>query len=222
MKQVCNIKKIKPDNPDPGLIAKAVNTIRKGGVIAFPTKGLYAVGADPFNRKAVKRIFAIKQRSPDKPLLVLINSLNDLDRLVEYVPEAAKLIIDAFWPGNITIIFKAGKSLPESLTAGSGTVGVRLAGHKVSRALTAGLNGPITGTSANISGEPGCSRIEDLNALISARLDLILDAGALKGGTGSSIVDVTLEPPEILREGEISKKKILNIIDNKARLFYSQ
>ncbi|MBL0701212.1 MAG: threonylcarbamoyl-AMP synthase [Desulfosarcina sp.] len=220
MKTACKIKKINPDAPDPKLISEAVNIIRKGGIIAFPTKGLYGIGADAFNFKAVKRIFDIKRRPLNKPVLVLINDLKDLDRLATHVPKTAKLIIDAFWPGNITIVFKAKEALPDNLTAGSGKVGVRLPVHKVSRALVARINGPITGTSANISGKMGCSNVEDMDISIIDKLDLILDAGHLKGGPGSSVIDVTLDPPEILREGEISEKKILNIIDNGLSLFY--
>ncbi|MCD6224125.1 MAG: threonylcarbamoyl-AMP synthase [Deltaproteobacteria bacterium] len=211
MKTAYKIKKINPDDPDPKLISEAVNIIRKGGIIAFPTKGLYGIGADAFNFKAVKRIFDIKRRPLNKPVLVLINDLKDLDRLATHVPKTAKLIIDAFWPGNITIVFKAKEALPDNLTAGSGKVGVRLPVHKVSRALVGRINGPITGTSANISGKMGCSNVEDMDISIIDKLDLILDAGHLKGGPGSSVIDVTLDPPEILREGEISEKKILNI-----------
>ena len=220
MKTTCKIKKINPDAPDPRLISEAVNIIRKVGIIAFPTKGLYGIGADAFNFKAVKRIFDIKRRPLNKPVLVLINDLKDLDRLATHVPKTAKLIIDAFWPGNITIVFKAKEALPDNLTAGSGKVGARLPVHKVSRALVDRINGPITGTSANISGKTGCSNVEDMDISIIDKLDLILDAGHLKGGPGSSVIDVTLDPPEILREGEISKKKILNIIDNGLSLFY--
>jgi len=220
LKPAYNIKKINPYAPDPKLISEAVNIIRKGGIIAFPTKGLYGIGADAFNFKAVKRIFDIKRRPLNKPVLVLINDLKDLDKLAAHVPKTAKLIIDASWPGNITIVFKAKEALPENLTAGSGKIGVRLPVHKVSRALVCGINGPITGTSANISGKTGCSNIENMDISIIEKVDLILDAGHLKGGPGSSVIDVTLDPPQILREGEISGKKILNIIDNGVRLFY--
>jgi len=203
------IHKINPTNPDPDIIQEAAGVIRKGGVIAFPTRCLYGLGADAFNSAAVERIFKIKQRPAENPILILIDDPKRLKRLITSISDAARDISERFWPGRATLVFNAGGKVPDTLTAGTGKIGIRLAGHPVAAALARAIQGPITGTSANISGRPGCHQIEDLHPEISEQLDLILDAGSLKGGRGSTVVDVTGEIPRVLREGVVSEKDIL-------------
>jgi L-threonylcarbamoyladenylate synthase len=200
-----------PHHPADAAILKAVAVVKAGGVIAFPTRCLYGLGADAFNAEAVERIFRIKQRSIRNPILILIDQPNRLDRLVAEVTPLAVRIMDRFWPGRITLVFKAGEDVPPYLTAGTGKIGIRLPGHPVATALVKALQTPLTGTSANLSGRPGCRRIEELELQIANGLDLILDAAALKGGRGSTVVDVTAEPPEILREGEVSAAEIMKL-----------
>jgi L-threonylcarbamoyladenylate synthase len=207
-----NIIKIAPANPAPAAINKAAAIVKAGGVIAFPTRCLYGLGADAFNTEAVERIFRIKQRSFHNPILILIDQLNRLDRLVSEVSPVAVRIMDHFWPGRITLVFRAGEAVPSYLTAGTGKIGIRLPDQPVAAALVKALQTPLTGTSANLSGRPGCRRIEDLEFQIAGKLDLILDAGSLKGGRGSTVVDVTAAKPEILREGEISTAEIMDFI----------
>jgi len=190
--------------------------MQKGGTVCFPTRCLYGLAADALNRKAVERIFEIKKRSRDKPLLVLIPGRELLSTMVEEVPPEAVRIMDAFWPGKVTLVFKACKQIPENLTAGTAKIGVRLPGHPVAAALVREAGRPITGTSANLSGEPGAPRIEDLAAEVSTSVDMILDAGPLKGGTGSTLVDMTRHPPVVLREGEISATQINHVCGAKA------
>jgi len=206
------IQRIHPENPQPELILEAAAIIRKGGVVSYPTRCLYGLGADALDAAAVEKIFAVKQRPGDKPLSVLIGHTSQLDRLVRDIPPVAGKIIEHFWPGKITIVFAAKDSLPDNLTARTGKIGIRLARHKVAAALVNELENPITGTSANISGHAGCSRIEDLDYRIAQQVDLILDAGPLKGGRGSSVVDVTGDTLQIIREGEISSREILALI----------
>ena len=212
-KIIDKVRIIDSDSPQLHLIREAADIIKKGGIVSFPTRCLYGLGADAFNAETVKRIFGIKQRPHNKPLLVLAKNQEDLDRLVQHVPPAASRIIDRFWPGRVTIVFKAKDTLPVNLTAGTGKIGVRLPEHSVTLALLGAVKGPITGTSANISNNPGCSRIPDLDSRIAEELDLILDAGPLKGGIGSTVVDVTTDFPRILREGEIPAKNIFAIFD---------
>jgi L-threonylcarbamoyladenylate synthase len=132
--------------------------------------------------------------------------------LVRTVPPAGTRIIERFWPGKITIVFPAAESLPLGLTAGSGKIGIRLPGHPVARALVEAFAGPLTGTSANLSGRSGCRRIGQLPPELLQRIDLVLDAGPLKGGVGSTVVDVTGEVPVILREGEVTRAEIERIM----------
>jgi L-threonylcarbamoyladenylate synthase len=207
------VVKIDHANPRPDLISEAALIIKNGGVISFPTRYLYGLGADAFNADAVDRIFKIKQRPYNKPLLVLVDKQKDLTRLVRNVPSVATHIMERFWPGEVTIVFEAKDSLPENLTGGTDRIGVRMPEHPVALALTNSVKGPITATSANITGQDGCSRIQDLEPLIADKLDLILDAGPLKGGIGSTVIDVTVDPPKILREGAVSAKVILAALD---------
>lgn len=190
----------------------AAQTIREGGIVVFPTQCLYGLGADARNAGAVARIFAIKRRASSNPLLILIQDRKELTYLTDVVPSTAQTLMDAFWPGNITLLFAAKAGLPEGLTAGTGKIGVRLPGHPVARQLVLETGGPITGTSANRSGSPGCARISELEEDIRAKVDLILDAGPLKGGIGSTIVDVTVEPPLVVREGVIPAGRIFRAL----------
>lgn len=201
--------KINPQDPRHDLIIKAARIIKRGGVVSFPTRYLYGLGADAFNNEAVDRVFEIKQRSYNKPLLVLLDKPENLTRLVRNVPSAAKRIMECFWPGDVTIVFEAKENLPLNLTAGTERIGVRMPQHPVALALTNAVESPITATSANVTGSVGCSLIQDLDPLIAEKLDLILDAGPLKGGTGSTVVDVTVDPLKILREGAIPARDIL-------------
>lgn len=188
--------------------------ICSGGVIIFPTRYLYGLGADAMNAEAVDRIYKIKKRSYSKPLLVLIEQQTDLSRLVQNVPFSAESIMNIFWPGAVTIVFKGIDSLPANLTGGTGKIGIRIPQHPVASALTKFVGGPITATSANITGNSGCSTVSDITPGVLDQVDLILDAGPLKGGLGSTVVDVTVDPPEILREGAICAKDIFMALSN--------
>ena len=205
-------RRIDPDHPDADAIKEAADVIRRGGVALFPTRLLYGLGADAANPAAVDRIFDIKGRSPDKPILLLIARQDQLRDLVVDVPFSAEMLMERFWPGKLTLVFRAKPAVYTGLTAGTGKIGVRLCAHPVSAALADAVGGPITGTSANRSGEPGCGRVSDLNPEMLDALDLILDAGPLRGGAGSSVVDVTADPPSVLREGAVSKREILATI----------
>jgi len=214
-KNINKIIKIDPTNPRPELIKKAARVIKMGGVISFPTQYLYGLGADALNAKAVDRVFDIKQRPYNKPVSVLIKNRTVLADLVAHIPPAASRIMDNFWPGWITIVFEAKDTLPINLTAGTGKIGVRLPGHPVALALVNSVDGPVTATSANIAGNAGCSRISEFDFHVVEKLDLILDAGPLKGGIGSTVIDVTANVPEILREGSVSSKHILTVLNSR-------
>jgi L-threonylcarbamoyladenylate synthase len=206
------IRKINPQKPEPEIIAEATAVIRQGGVLAFPTRCLYGLGADALNAEAVERVVKIKQRSEQNPILVLIDSKKQLESLVMHIPPAAHALMNAFWPGRVTLVFEARNSLPAQLTAQTGKIGVRFPGHPVAAAIVQQVKGPVTGTSANISGQPGCKRAQDLDSTIADQLGLILDAGTLIGGVGSTVVDVTVTPPQILREGQVAANDILGRI----------
>jgi L-threonylcarbamoyladenylate synthase len=208
------IRRIDGNQPQGDAILEAARIIRGGGVVVFPTTSLYGLAADASNPAAVEKVFAIKQRPLNKPVLILVPNLWDIENLVSDVPLAAEWIMTALWPGNLTLIFKAGNGLLPGLTAGTGKIGIRLPIYPVARRLVRAAGIPITATSANISGQTGCSRIADLDPSVAAAVDLILDAGPLKGGAGSTILDVSQDPPVLLREGSIpvsTLSKIINI-----------
>jgi len=204
--------RIDPVQPAREPLLQAARAISSGGLVVFPTSGLYGLAADAFNAAAVDKIFAAKGRSPQKPVLLLIRHADDLGQLVTMVPPAATRLMDAIWPGGLTLVFPAAPVVPPALTAGSAKIGIRLPAHPVARALVAAVGRPITGTSANVSGRPGCSRITALDAAIAGSVDMTLDAGDLAGGAGSTVVDVTREPPVILRSGAISEDIIWKVL----------
>jgi len=197
------ILSLDPESPDQGTINKAAWLLRQGGLVVFPTSTLYGLGAHAFATRAVDRIFQIKRRPPQNPLLILIGHLGDLSPLVKAIPKVATRLIKNCWPGGITLVFEAVHTLPPNLTGHTGKIGIRLPGHPVASALVKAVEGPITGTSANLSGKVGCTAISNLDRQVRDQVDLILDAGTLGGGKGSTVVDVTIDPPRVLREGTL-------------------
>ncbi len=197
------IRRVDPDRPDPDVIQEAAEAIAAAKVVVFPTRCLYGLGADAFDRDAVEKVFTLKHRPENKPILVLIQNRREVSRLAAEVPEAAGRLMNEIWPGDLTLVFFARPEVPVLLTAGTGKIGIRLPGHPVAAALVEAAGRPITGTSANLAGRPGAATIQDLPDEIADHVDLILDAGPLKGGVGSIVVDVTVDPPKVLREGTL-------------------
>jgi len=213
LKRFNNIIRIDSHSPQPEWIEKAVEAILNGNIIVFPTSCLYGLAADAWNPVAVQKIFQAKQRPETNPLLVLVKNQKAVASLVNTIPPVAVLLMEKFWPGKLTIVFEAKGSLPGTLTAGTGKIGIRIPEHKVAAALVNALENPITGTSANLSSEKGCSHISELHPAVARYASLILDAGLLKGGLGSTVIDVTVTPPVILREGMVSAKKIQQVVE---------
>ncbi|MFP4531942.1 MAG: L-threonylcarbamoyladenylate synthase [Desulfobacterales bacterium] len=201
---------IDPVAPEQILIRQAAELIKTGRLVAFPTRALYGIGADIYQPDAVSRVFQAKRRAADKPVSVLIRSEAQLNELADDIPETARRLMHRFWPGLITLVFAAGPNVPLALTGNTGKIGIRMPAHPVADALLAELTHPITGTSANLSGEPGCAQISELALDVANKMAMILDAGPLAGGAGSTVVDVTADPPVVLREGGVSEIDILN------------
>jgi len=204
-----NIQTIDPARPDPILIDSACGLLDTGGVVVFPTLTLYGLAADAWNRSAVEKVRHIKGRPDDKPILILVPDAAAATGLVTTVPAAAERLMDRFWPGNVTLVFEASARVPSHLVSASGTIGLRVPSHPVAHALVTRLGRPVTGTSANRSGRPACGRVADLDVDIVRLADMVLDAGALGGGVGSTVVDVTVNPPNVLREGTVRAADIL-------------
>lgn len=206
--------RIDPLRPDPDHIRVAARILGQKGVLVFPTAGLYGLGVDAFCAEAVRRVFAIKCRPVDKPVLVLLSGMHDMETVVQMVPDDAEPLL-GLWPGGITLIFRAADGVPVDLTGGTGKIGVRLPVHPVAKALTETFGGPITGTSANLSGGPASARVTTLAPEIRRQADMILDAGTLAGGSGSTIVDATCWPVKVIREGTVSRRTIDGVLKNR-------
>ncbi len=208
------IRKVYPRQPCADAILEAARIVCSGGVVVFPTTSLYGLAADASNPAALEKVFAIKQRPLDKPILILVPNLLDIQNLVCDIPLTAWRIMTAFWPGKLTLVFRAGNAILPGLTAGTGKIGIRLPVYPIARLLVRAAGRPITATSANISGQVGCSQIANIDPAVVAAVDLILDAGPLKGGAGSTILDVSENPPVLLREGSIPRSRIFSVLQD--------
>ena len=206
------IIKIAPDRPEMRLIARAVHIMQAGGVIAYPTETFYGLGADAENEAALGKIFGIKGRDAGKPLPIIIGSREELAGLVEEIPAAARLLMEEFWPGALTLVFRASPRLPSRLAAGTGKIGIRVSSHPLAALLAKSLTHPLTATSANPSGLPSCTRAEEVIRSLGDRIDAVLDGGETAGGAGSTILDVTVDPPVLLRAGVIPPALLQNTL----------
>ncbi|MFO0705980.1 MAG: L-threonylcarbamoyladenylate synthase [Nitrospira sp.] len=186
-----------------GLCDRLLRVRQRGGVIAFPTETYYALSVDPFNEEAVARVQRIKGRPDGKPLLILIGERAQLHELVVEVPVVAQVLMDAFWPGALTIVLPANPRFPFGVTAGTGTVGVRQSSWPALGPILSRI-GPVTGTSANLSGEPPMQTAQDVQRTLGDQVDLILDTGSTPGGLPSTLVTVC-GVPMVLREGPVSR-----------------
>jgi len=181
--------------------------LRSGGVIGFPTDTAYGLGADPFQESAIRRIFEIKGRSEDKPILVLVDSMDMLQQIVDgaKVSDTANLLASRFWPGPLTMILPALGTVPRLVTAGTDTIGVRWPAAGFATRLVRALGRPITATSANKSGQPSTATAEEVRKQLGSDLEMLIDGGVLTAPQGSTLIDLTQERPTIVREGPVSR-----------------
>jgi L-threonylcarbamoyladenylate synthase len=193
-------------------VSNAVGVLRSGGVVAFPTETFYGLGADISKERGIRKVFEVKSRGHHQPLLILIPSLRVMPGLVLEIPPPAKTLMSALWPGGLTLVFWAAHGLNPLLTAGTGKIGIRLSSHPLATAIAEALDGPLTGTSANVTGAPPCRDAQEVKESLGNVVDLILDGGAAPGGMSSTLLDVTAVPPRILREGAVSSDRIRALI----------
>ncbi len=196
--------KIDRDNPDAGVLTEAAAIIKRGGLVAFPTETVYGLGGNALDPEASSRIYAAKGRPSDNPLIVHIACREELDALVREIPETAVKLMDAYWPGPMTLIFPKADIVPDATTGGLDTVAVRMPSHPVARALIAAAGLPIAAPSANASGRPSPTRASHVAEDLEGRIDMILDGGEVDIGLESTVIDVTGDEPVILRPGYIS------------------
>jgi L-threonylcarbamoyladenylate synthase len=194
---------VEPLGPARSALHEAAAVLRAGGLVAFPTETFYGLGAAALDPGAVRRVYEIKGRPDGKPVLVLVDSVAMLDAVAVEVPPRARTLMAAHWPGALTLVFRARSEVPAEVTAGTGTVGVRLSAHAVARALVTALGQPITAPRANPSGSTPPTTGAAVLAHFGGRLDLLLDGGATTGGEPSTVLDVTVDPPRVVRAGAV-------------------
>jgi len=182
--------------------------IQQGGVIAYRTDTFYGLGADPFNAAAVARIRAIKGRGDDKPILLLISDPDQIGRVIAQRTDEFNRMAERFWPGPLTIIGKAVETLPTEVTAGTGTVGVRLPDNEDVRRLVRDCGGVLTATSANPAGRGPARSAEEVRRYFPEGIDLVIDGGKVTAIQPSTVVDATTSPPRVIREAAIPAKLI--------------
>ncbi len=187
-----------------GIIAEMLKILDNGGIIAYPTESFYALGVLATDKAAVKSLFERKIRQADKPVPVIIDTMDRLLTVASDVPEQGRILINQFWPGPLTLIFEANEQLPDLLTGGTGKVALRIPGESAALNLIRELKLPLTATSANISSFPPAEEVGQIVTYFGDKIDLIIDGGKAPGGLPSTIVDLTVDPPAILRKGPVS------------------
>ena len=195
---------------DPGTLARALQSLQSGGLVAFPTDTVYGVGALAFDGAAVGRIYAAKDRPVEKAIPVLIGAPADLARVSLDAPGTAVRLAARFWPGPLTLVVPKHPDLPETVSV-TPTVGVRVPDHTIAQALLLAA-GPMAVTSANLSGRPSPSTAREVLTQLGGRIALIIDGGKTPGGVASTVVDCSGPEPLILREGPISKEEIRAVL----------
>jgi len=186
----------------------AVLAIRRGGVVAIPTDTLYGLAVDPFRAEAVERLFAVKGRDASQALLLIAADVDQVRTSIGDLSPLAARLGSRFWPGPLTLLLAPPATLPPAVSAGTSRVGVRVPAHAVARALCATFGGPLTATSANISGDPASASPDDIARTLGDRIDVLVDAGMAPGGPPSTIVDATGAVPVLVRAGAIAWDEI--------------
>jgi L-threonylcarbamoyladenylate synthase len=200
MKQTLMLK-VDPQQPNIKQIQVAADLIKKGGLVAFPTETVYGLGVDGLNTQAVSDLFKAKNRPTDNPPIIHVENTNTVHTLAEQVPLKAKTLMKEFWPGPLTLVFKRSKIVPDITVAGLDTVAIRMPKHNVALALIRESRRPIAAPSANLAGKPSPTSAKHVFDDLNGRIDAILDGGPTLIGVESTVLDVSVEPPLILRPG---------------------
>ena len=207
-----HVIKVDPDEPDINEIKKAASIIRKGGLVAFPTETVYGLGANAIDEKAVDKIFRIKKRPSSDPIIVHISEMGQLETVVKTIPELARRLAEMFWPGPLTMIMQRSHNIPANVSAGLPTVAVRMPSHRISVALIRESGVPIAAPSANIFSRPSSTKAQHILDDFSDSVDMIIDGGDSTIGLESTVLDLTVDPPVILRPGGTSLEALKQVI----------
>ena len=206
------IKKIDKNQIDNSIISEAGNILKEGGLVAFPTETVYGLGANALNEEAAKKTYAAKGRPSDNPLIVHIATIDALDAITTDVPEDTMKIAEKFWPGPLTMIFNKSDQVPYGTTGGLDTVAVRMPSDEIARALIIAAGGYVSAPSANTSGRPSPTTAAHVKEDLDGKIEMILDGGSVDIGLESTILDMTVTPPMILRPGAITQQMLEEVI----------
>ena len=206
------VLKVSPVQPEPEKIKIAAQTIREGGLVAFPTETVYGLGANALDERAVLRIFQAKNRPTDNPLIVHIANKEDVYLLAETVPSKAEILIDRFWPGPLTLLMPKSELVPAATTAGLATVAIRMPSHPIARALIAEADVPIAAPSANLAGKPSPTTAQHVWDDLSGKIEVLIDGGEVGFGVESTVLDLTADPPTVLRPGPVTVGELRQIL----------
>ncbi len=206
------LRKVDVDNIDMEVIKEASDILHAGDMVAFPTETVYGLGADALDEMASKKIYAAKGRPSDNPLIVHVANEQQILPLVKEIPESARKLMKAFWPGPLTIIFNKSDVVPYGTTGGLDTVAIRMPNHKVALTLIEESNVAIAAPSANTSGRPSPTTAKHVMDDLNGKISMVIDGGEVGIGIESTIVDVTGDIPMILRPGYINKKMLEEVV----------
>jgi L-threonylcarbamoyladenylate synthase len=206
------IIKIDSQKPEKELIEKAIQVIKRGGLVAFPTETVYGLGVNALDKEAVRKIFEVKGRPLDNPIIVHIADFSELSKLVKKIPAEAKILAKKFWPGPLTLILLKKKVVPNKVTARGNTVAIRMPKNEIALELIKRVGVPIAAPSANLAGRPSPTTAQHVFEDLGKKVDLIIDGGKTEIGVESTVVDLTISPPQILRPGGISFEELKKII----------
>ena len=196
-------------------LSQAISSLERGDVVVFPTETVYGLGADALNPAAVEKVFQLKGRNPDTPIPIIVADQAMLKDLVEEIPSIARKLMERFWPGPLTLVLPAVPGTPKQLLNRTGGIGVRISSQPIATQLARELRRPLTATSANPSGQPAASTIEQAQNYFAGEIEIFLDGGKLPSKTGSSVVEVSDDRIKIIREGEISAAQLAVSIGRK-------
>ena len=211
------VVKVDPAEPDPAVIEEAATLLRAGEVIAIPTETVYGLAADGLNEKAVAKIFALKERPADRPLVLFVSDPTEVERLTKGMSDKARQLIRAFWPGPLTIVLRRAEEVSRTVTAGGETVGIRCPDDAVARELARVLGRPLATSSANISGAEAPRDAAGVMRQLGGKIPMILDGGPTRIGIPSTVVDLTVDPAAIVREGAVGKERLQKYIREDSR-----
>lgn len=205
--------KLNKDRISESILHQVICSLLEGAIIGYPTETVYGIGCDAYNSTAIEKIYKLKGRNYSLPLIVLVDDKSTVQELTTDIPETAEVLMNEFWPGPLTMIFKASSSVPKILNAGKGTIGLRISSDPVCKHILENFKMPLVSTSANPTGSAPATSAEKLKDYFGSKIDIIIDSGPRNQELVSTILDVSSNNLKVEREGAISRSQILQVIE---------